>query len=57
MPKKSLTPEQIVGKLCQIDVLVDQGKTVPQACKEAGITDQTFYRKDYGACRRSRPGR
>jgi putative transposase len=50
MPKKTFTPEQIVGKLRQIEVLVSQGKTVRQACKEAGITDQTFYRwrKEYG---------
>ena len=50
MPKKTFTPEQIVGKLRQIEVLVGQGKTVPLACKEAGITDQTFYRwrKEYG---------
>src|SRR5258708_14813004 len=50
MPKKTFTPEQIVGKLRQIEVLVSQGKTVPQACKEAGIVEQTFYRwrKEYG---------
>jgi transposase-like protein len=50
MPKKTFTPEQIVGKLRQIEVLMSQGKTVPVACKEAGITDQTFYRwrKEYG---------
>jgi len=44
MPKKSFTPEQIVAKLRQIEVLMSQGKTVPLACKEAGIVDQTFYR-------------
>jgi putative transposase len=50
MPKKTFTPEQIVGKLQQIEVLVGQGKTVPLACKEAGVTAQTFYRwrKEYG---------
>ena len=50
MAKKTFTPEQIVGKLRQIEVLVSQGKTVPVACKEAGIVDQTFYRwrKEYG---------
>jgi len=36
MPKKTFTPEQIVGKLRQIEVLVSQGKTVPLACKDAG---------------------
>jgi transposase-like protein len=50
MPKKTFTPEQIVAKLRQIEVLVSQGKTIPVACKEAGIVDQTFYRwrKEYG---------
>lgn len=50
MPKKTFTPEQIVGKLRQIEVLVSQGNTVPQACKGAGIVEQTFYRwrKEYG---------
>jgi len=50
MPKKSFTPEQIVAKLRQIEMLLSQGKTVPLACKEGGITDQTYYRwrKEYG---------
>ena len=37
MPKRTFTPEQIVSKLRQIQVTVSQGKTVPLACKEAGI--------------------
>jgi putative transposase len=50
MPKKTFTPKQIVAKLRQIEVLMSEGKTVPLACKEAGIVDQTFYRwrKEYG---------
>jgi putative transposase len=50
MPKKTFTPEQIVGKLRQIEVLIGQGKKVPLACREAGIVEQTFYRwrKEYG---------
>jgi hypothetical protein len=46
MPKKLYTPEQIVGELRQIEVLISQGKTV----LEAGIVKQTFYRwrKEYG---------
>jgi transposase-like protein len=50
MPKKTFTAEQIVAKLRQIEVLMGQGKTVSQAAKDAGITDQTFYRwrKEYG---------
>ena len=50
MPKKTFTPEQIVGKLRQIEVLMGQGKTVPLACKDSGITDQAYYRwrREYG---------
>ena len=44
MRKKTFTPEQIVGKLRQIEVLIGQGKKVPLACREAGIVEQTFYR-------------
>ena len=37
-------------KLRQIDVLVAQGRTVTQACKEAEISEQSYYRwrKEYG---------
>ena len=43
-------PEQIVTVLRQIEGQMANGKTVPQACKEAGIHTQTFYRwrKEYG---------
>lgn len=47
---KKHTPEQIVNVLRQIEVAIANGKTTPAACKEAGITEQTFYRwrKEYG---------
>ena len=50
MPMKRYKPEQIVNLLRQIEVEVANGKTTPQACKEAEITQQTYYRwrKEYG---------
>src|ERR1700693_4880131 len=50
MPMKRYKPEQIVTQLRQIEVAVANGKTTPQACKEAEITVQTYYRwrKEYG---------
>ena len=39
MPKKAFTPEQIVAKLRQMEVLLSQGKTIALAAKEAGITE------------------
>ncbi len=43
-------PEQIVNILRQIEVAVANGKTHPIASREAGITEQTYYRwrKEYG---------
>ena len=50
MTKKRRTPEQIVTLLRQVEVTVGNGKSTPQACKEAAITEQTYYRwrKEYG---------
>ena len=47
---KKHTPEQIVSLLRQIEVAVANGKTTPIACRENGITEQTYYRwrKEYG---------
>ena len=50
MPIKRYKPEQIVNLLRQIEVEIANGKTTPQACKEAEITQQTYYRwrKEFG---------
>ena len=36
--------------LRQVEVGIANGKTTPQACRETGITEQTYYRwrKEYG---------
>ena len=41
---KKHTAEQIVNLLRQVEVGVANGKTLPQACKEAEIVEQTCYR-------------
>ena len=50
MPKKRFSAEQIVTVLRQIEVLMSQGKAAPIACREAGISQQSYYRwrKEYG---------
>ena len=50
MPMKKHRPEQIVALLRQIEVEIANGKSTPQACKEAEITVQTYYRwrKEFG---------
>ena len=42
--KKTHTPEEIVAKLRQAEVLVGQGKTVADAVRAIGVTDPTYYR-------------
>ena len=50
MPMKRYKPEQIVTPLRQIEVETANGKTTPQACRDAQIRVQTFYRwrKEFG---------
>jgi putative transposase len=44
MPRKRPTPEEIVAKLRQVDVLVSQGKSVADAVRSIGTTEVTYYR-------------
>ena len=50
MPIRKYKPEQIVTLLRQVEVGLANGKSTPQACKEAEITAQTYYRwwKEFG---------
>ena len=50
MPRKRPTPEEIVAKLRQVDVLVSQGKSVADAVRAIGTTEVTYYRwrKEFG---------
>lgn len=50
MPKKRCTAEDVIHKLREGDVLLAQGSSVVQACKELGIADRTYYRwrKNFG---------
>jgi len=50
MARKRHTAEQVVNLLRQVEVSVANGKTTGQSCKEALITEQTYYRwrREYG---------
>ena len=50
MPRTKHTAEQIIPKLREAEVALATGKTVAAACKQIGVTEQTFYRwrKEYG---------
>ena len=53
MPRKANTPEQIINKLRQAEVMLNQGATVAEVCRKIEVIDQTFYRwrKEYGGMR------
>ena len=50
MPKKRYSPEEIVARLRQVDVLVGQGKQIGEAVKTIGVTETTYHRlrREYG---------
>ena len=50
MARKRYSAEQIVMLLRQIEVSVGGGKSTQIACREAGISEQSYYRwrKEYG---------
>ena len=53
MVRKGYTPEQIINKLREAEVLISQGATAGEASRKIGVTEQTYYRwrKEYGGMR------
>ncbi len=53
MARKGYTPEQIINKLREAEVLLSQGTNIGEASRKLGVTEQTYYRwrKEYGGMR------
>ncbi len=53
MVKKSHSPEMIINKLREVEILLNQGSMVSEASRKIGVTEQTYYRwrKEYGGMR------
>ncbi len=53
MVRKGYTPEQIINKLREAEIHINQGISIAEASREIGITQQTYYRwrKEYGGLR------
>ncbi len=53
MARKGYTPEQVINKLREAEVLLSQGATAGEASRKIGVTEQTYYRwrKEYGGMR------
>ena len=50
MGKVNFTTEQIIVKLREVEVLCSQGRTIGEAVRQIGVSEQTYYRwrKRYG---------
>jgi transposase-like protein len=50
MPTKHYRSEEIIAKLREAEVLLGQGKKVPEVVKAIGISEVSYYRwrKEYG---------
>ncbi len=50
MPRKRFSVEQIIHQLREADVLLAQGRTVGEVCRQIGVSEQSYYRwrKEYG---------
>ena len=50
MARKRHSPEQILGKLREVEIALAKGQTVANAVKQIGVTEQTYYRwrNEYG---------
>ena len=53
MVRKAHSPERIINELREAELLLNQGATVSEACRQIGVTEQTYYRwrKEYGGMR------
>ena len=53
MVRKTYTPEQIINKLREAEIHINQGISIAEASRKIGITQQTYYRwrKEYGGLR------
>jgi len=53
MAKKGFAPEQIINKLREAEILLNQGATIAVVSKKIGVSIHTYYRwrKEYGGMR------
>ena len=50
MPSKKHRPEEIIGKLREVEIVLAQGASTAEACRRISVSEQTYYRwrKEYG---------
>lgn len=54
MPRKKHSAEEIISELREAEVLLAQGKKVPEVGRILGVTEQTYFRwrKEYGGLKK-----
>ena len=59
MPRKKHSAEEIISKLREAEVLLVQGKKVPEVSRILGVTEQTYFRwrKEYGGLKKDQARR
>ena len=50
MPSRKHKPEEIIGKLREVEIALAQGASTAEACRRIAVSEQTYYRwrKEYG---------
>ena len=53
MVRNTYTPEQIINKLREAEIHINQSISIAEASRKIGITEQTYYRwrREYGGLR------
>ena len=53
MPRKSYTPDQIIGKLREAELLIHKGLSAREDIRKIDVSEHTYYkwRKEYGGLR------
>ncbi len=53
MVRKTYTPEQIINRLREAEIHINQGIPIAEASRKISVTQQTYYRwrKEYGGLR------
>ena len=50
MPRRRFTAEQIINHLREAEVLLSQGRSVGEVCRQLEVSENTYYRwrREYG---------
>ncbi len=53
MVRKNFAPEQIINKLREAEIHINQGISISEVSRKIGVTEQTYYRwrQEYGGLR------